>query len=108
MMPIHYEWCCEQVERATEDIVDNYYADSLEQALGWVDDDDDEHEYHVVLVRYHGDRHSWAYLTCDGTLPEFFADACGNDTARVPQRFHRETAKQRKQVQATQHTAEIE
>jgi hypothetical protein len=26
----------------------------------------------------------------------------------VPQRFHRETAKQRKQVQATQHTAEIE
>jgi hypothetical protein len=90
---VDYEWCCEQVERETGDIVDNYFADSLEQALGWVDDDD-QHEYRVALVRsqWHGDcvSHSWAYLYDDGTLPEYFSDSDGNDTTKVPQRFHRE------------------
>ena len=93
-MSIVYEWCVEVVDQHG-DIVDNYFADSLAQAIEWAGDDD-EYEHQICLVRtedtFNGDR-AWAYLT-DGRLPEYFADAFGHDTTKVPQRFHRETERQ--------------
>ena len=94
-MSIVYEWCVEVVDQHG-DIVDNYFAASLAQAIEWAGDDDGEYEYQICLVRtedtFNGDR-AWAYLT-DGRLPEYFADAFGHDTTKVPQRFHRETERQ--------------
>jgi hypothetical protein len=93
-MNVIYEWCVEVVD-GYGDIVDNYFADSLAQAIEWAGDDD-EYEHQICLVRtedtFNGDR-AWAYLT-DGRLPEYFADAFGHDTTKVPQRFHRETERQ--------------
>ena len=90
-MSVDYEWCCEVVD-CHGDIVDNYFADSLEDAWNWINDDDYVNEYQICLVRTadNGDR-AWAYLTDDGRLPAYFADAYGHDTTKVPQRFHRET-----------------
>jgi hypothetical protein len=93
---IVYEWCVEVVD-SYGDIVDNYFADSLAQAIEWAGDDDGEYEHQICLVRtedtFNGDR-AWAYLTDDGRLPAYFADAFGHDTTKVPQRFHRETERQ--------------
>ena len=94
-MSIVYEWCVEVVDQHG-DIVDNYFAASLAQAIEWAADGDGEYEYQICLVRtedtFNGDM-AWAYLT-DGRLPEYFADAFGHDTTKVPQRFHRETERQ--------------
>ena len=85
-MSVIYEWCVEVVN-GYGDIVDNYFSDSLEEALEWVGDD----ETQICLVRTAGtgDR-TWAYLT-GGMLPDYFYDSNGHDTTRVPLRFHRET-----------------
>jgi arginine repressor len=87
---VEYEWDCEKVDREEGDIVDHFFGESLEEVLGWVEADDDQHEYRIVLERVCGMNRSWAYVIDDGTLPEYFADSAGNDTTKVPQRFHRE------------------
>lgn len=95
-MSVIYEWCVEVVD-GYDDIVDNYFADSLTQAMEWAADGDGEYKHQICLVRtedtFMADR-AWAYLTDDGRLPEFFSDAFGHDTTKVPQRFHRETERQ--------------
>ena len=89
-MAVDYEWCCEVVD-CHGDIVENYFADSLEEAWNWINDDDYVNEYQICLVRTAGDgRRSWAYLQ-NLRLPAYFYDSRGHDTTRVPQRFHRET-----------------
>lgn len=93
-MSVDYEWCCEIVDEY-EDIVDCMHSDTLTGAMEYrtrATDSDEPYTYQICLVRTadNGDR-AWAYLNDDGLLPACFADACGYDTTKVPQRFHRET-----------------
>jgi len=83
---ITYEWDIEEVDQYG-DIVDHHHAD---EARNLPDVSGD-----LVLVRDAGNEHfgvterSWAYVV-EGALPEFFTDAYGAETAKVPKRFHDE------------------
>jgi hypothetical protein len=103
---VDYEWCCEQVHRETGDICDCYHADTMDEALSYAGGIDDQYDYQIGLVRsqWDGDcvSHSWAYLYDDGTLPEYFSDSDGNDTTKVPQRFHQEAERVRIAVRREQ------
>ena len=80
MQTIYYEWDKERIDEHG-DIIDHSFADSLKDLKN--------HEGILVLVRDAPRSRSWAYVE-DEKLPEYFLDAFGNQTAKVPQRFHRE------------------
>ena len=95
---IVYEWDAETVN-VHEDIDDHNHADTLSEVLRYCSNEPaDGSHYRIVLVRDKFDEcrglvdRSWAYLNDDGTLPEYFSDSCGEDTFKVPKRFHREAA----------------
>jgi hypothetical protein len=81
------EWLLEEVDG--DEIVNVHHAESYAQAVSWQENDT---EYNVGLVRDlpRGGR-SWAYIE-DGKLPEYFTDAYGEETAKVPAKYHREIA----------------
>jgi hypothetical protein len=96
---VSYEWCVEVIDRESGDIVDNDFVSSFARAKSSLDEGD-EYECKVVLVRTEGSEDDgvtdrlWAYLTDDGKLPEFFANASGNATGfRVPKKFIQEVAR---------------
>jgi hypothetical protein len=60
---VEYEWDCEKVDREEGDIVDHFFGESLEEVLGWVEADDDQHEYRIVLER-----------VCAMTRPKYRSD----------------------------------
>jgi hypothetical protein len=97
-MGVDYEWCVEIVLRETEDIEDNNFVTSLEEAISFVhsEEDSDEYEYKIVLVRSEGNDDNgitdrlWAYME-EGSLPELFSNAYGNTTqVKVPQKYQKE------------------
>lgn len=99
-MAVSYEWCVEIVVRETGDIEDNNFVASFAEATAFVRSaaEDDEYDYRIVLVRTEGNEDDgvtgrlWAYVTADGTLPEFFANSYGTATGvKVPQKFRKET-----------------
>ncbi len=79
-MQTYYEWDKERIDEHG-DIIDHDFADALKDLKN--------REGILVLVRDDPHGRSWAYVE-DGKLPEYFVDAFGNQTAKVPQRFHKE------------------
>lgn len=47
----------------------------------------------LVLVRDADEGRSWAYVSDDGKLPEYFLDAYDRPTVKVPKRFHDELSR---------------
>ena len=100
-MTILYEWDVEEVDRDSGDILNHNHGDKLSWLLPAFGNIITQGRGDLVLVRDEGnntegllDRH-WAYVK-DGVLPEYFADSMGENTSiRVPQRFHRELARQK-------------
>lgn len=84
---IFYEWDYETVD-TDGDILDHNHADRLEQYTG-------NEEGNLVLIRNAGNEAQglaeryWAYVK-DGQLPEFFEDAAGQKTTKVPAKFQKE------------------
>lgn len=94
---ITYEWDCETVDRDSQDVLEHNYGDSLADVQQYVDNDDPQNKYDIVLVRQDDNSRyidsSYAYMREDGTLPEYFTAAGGRQTAKVPARFHKEARK---------------
>lgn len=95
-MAVAYEWDVERVETYEDgenDIHDHFhqstYADCVKQAKEPLDLG--EH-WDIVLVCDDDSGRSWAYLA-NGALPEYFEDAGGSKTRKVPQRFHDEVSR---------------
>lgn len=93
-MSVFYEWDLEEFDPEYGDVVDHDHADRL---IEFARRELPEHA-HLVLIRDEEkggnlDR-SWAYVQ-GGHLPEFFKDAYGHPTTRIPRRFHRELMRAR-------------
>jgi hypothetical protein len=97
---IHYEWDCEELDGPDSDdaeIIDHWFGDTFAEVRKHASHL--EH-YRFVLVRNRGNEleglldRQWAYLNESGHLPERF-DWGGGETggAKVPARFHKETAR---------------
>ena len=116
MTMIEYEWDVEVVSYyhdGVNDILDHLFQDNFKGCLKEVAEMDAEalEDYkntspysdkiktvrcEIVLVRTDwsaGGPRSWAYLKEDGTLPEFFAQAYGDNCGKVRKRFHTYVAK---------------
>lgn len=89
---VSYEWDYEILDELGEEIVDHNHRDTLAEFRP------DDITTSLVLVRNFGSENSglqereWAYVV-NGKLPEWFEDAFGAKTTKVPQRFHKELAK---------------
>lgn len=87
-----YEWDYETVDTESGDIIDHNHATQLADYS--VSDITDT----LVLIRDSGNENkgvedrSWAYVV-NNQLPEYFSDASGNHTYKVPVKFHRELSK---------------
>jgi hypothetical protein len=96
-----YEWDCETVgsidtdEFAEGDVIEHAHAPTLRETLKWAREEPLEPgtRYEIVLVRDDNEGRSWAYLEENGALPEYFLDAYDRRVAKVPKRFHAETAR---------------
>jgi uncharacterized protein (UPF0128 family) len=86
-MAAKIEWLLEEVDG--NEIVNVDHAETYAQVVSWQEAGKD---YSVGLVRDlpSGGR-SWAYIE-DGKLPAYFMDAYGEETAKVPAKYHREIA----------------
>ena len=91
---VRYEWDVETVTIADTaeweegEVLDHNHRDSKADALRCAAATPPEGtRYEVVLVRDDDESRSWAYLLPDGTMPEFFLDAIGDEVARVPKKF---------------------
>lgn len=94
-MTVVYEWDVETVaavesdDHEQDECVDHYHTESFAEAQRVAATQaPDGFRHQIVLVRDDDEGRSWAYV--NGKLPEFFTDADGHDTARVPKRFHAE------------------
>ncbi len=88
-----YEWDAESItDDEWEEVADHNHGETAMYVLQA--QPLDGHRKHICLVRDANEREdrSWAYLE-DGKLPEWFEDASGRKTARVPKRFHEELRK---------------
>ena len=81
---INYEWDIETVDEHG-DIIDHHHADKLKE----YPKDYTKSGGDLVLVRDDNYGRSWAYVQ-RGFLPEYFTNAFGGNTAKVPMRFHKE------------------
>jgi hypothetical protein len=98
-MTVSYEWDVETVqdietaEYAAGDILEHDHSTTYAGAVRTIKAFTPHAgtSYRIVLVRDDDNGRSWAYLE-NGELPESFEDACANDTAKVPKRFHAEVA----------------
>lgn len=99
-MAIHYEWDCEEVaaidlpDKEKSEVIDHFHSETFVEALARSKTEPGENlEWRIVLVRDDDDtqkgQRSWAYLE-NGVLPEWFEDAFGQRTAKVPARFVKE------------------
>ena len=96
-MAAHYEWDVETQAVGDSgtaengDVLDHDFCSSYAEAVrNLANDPPQSGEYKViVLIRDDDICKAWAYME-DGKLPDFFADAYGNEDAKVPQRFHAE------------------
>ena len=100
-MTVKYEWDVETQavgdSDANEhgDILEHEFCDSYAEALRTIaafPAESGERRI-IVLVRDDDVCRAWAYMEEPGVLPEFFADAYGNEDAKVPKSFHDEVAK---------------
>lgn len=100
-MAVIYEWDVEtQLEYpdGENDVIDHHHFECFSDALSYSKTAPEPHdegktEHMLVLVRDDNEGRSWAYLDDDGTLPEFFMNADGKNTTRVPKRFHEQVAR---------------
>lgn len=97
-MAVTYEWDIETWDPATEEILDHYHADKLEDLLPHFVRQDPT--MRLVLIRETGDQvdgitsRLWAYVGDNWSLPRTFEEAGEVETeVAVPQRFHRMIAK---------------
>ena len=107
---VNYEWDIETVEVVTAENVQAYNQYAPETKIGELGDIQDHNHAdklsdfrqsefeaeagqvtRLVLVR-DGSVRSWACVF-DGKLPIYFQDAYGENTTKVPQRFHKELAR---------------
>jgi|688.fasta_scaffold335079_2 hypothetical protein len=109
-MTVTYEWDVETHavgdSEANEngDILEHEFCNSYAEALRTITTFPAEtgERRVIVLVRDDDVCKAWAYMD-GGKLPDFFADAYGNEDAKVPQRFHSEVAKAAKQTAGATH-----
>lgn len=102
-MTVIYEWSVELTTTVeTEDkeageVLDSTFWDSYHEAKAFRDETptDDGQEWLIVLVRDDDNGRSWAYME-DGVLPEMTTGAYSEPVAKVPQKFHKEVAKEHK------------
>lgn len=99
-MTVYYEWDVEEVadadmtscgqDFAKDDVMEHWHQTSYKDCLSFVNNTPPEQNtrYDIVLVRDDDDRRAWAYMQDDGTLPEYFCDADGQEYKKVPKRFH--------------------
>lgn len=87
-MSVHYEWCYEEKDR-WGDVINLDREERLKSFhLTRITDT-------LCLIRYEGSEakgmteQSWAYVE-GGKLPQWFRDSAGNETHKVPMRFHTE------------------
>jgi hypothetical protein len=99
MSGLWYEWDCELVaiyrdengDEIDNDIIEHDHRDTFKEVRALAATGAPAgHEHHIVLVRTDDNSRSWAYLGDDGKLPEYFEDAYGKHTSKVPQRYHDE------------------
>lgn len=95
MKTVEYEWDWEKLfddaEHDADEVQDHWHSDRLIPENPWAPD---KAELCLVCNDFAGGwvrGRSWAYVK-DGKLPEWFTDAYGHRTRRVPQRFHKELA----------------
>lgn len=99
-MTVFYEWDVEIVSDGDTDaledgeILEHRFCDSYKEALTLQREPAESGTRRlVVLVCDSDEGRAWAYVE-GGKLPDQFADANGFDVRKVPQRFHKETAKE--------------
>lgn len=94
-MIVIYEWDIETTDEHG-DIIDHSFSDKLKDLYAPVGSNK-----HLVLVRNVYNKYvdlvdrNWAYVK-EGGLPEYFSDAYGRNTHKVPKKYHRELAELRK------------
>jgi len=98
-MSVIHEWDIETVttsataEREAGEVIEHDHRDSYADCLQTITRTPDAGcHYEIVLVRDDDKGRSWAYVE-HGKLPEYFLDAFGEETSKIPQRFHNEIAK---------------
>jgi hypothetical protein len=98
-MNVFYEWIVEltttkeTAEHEADEILDTHGCESYVGArLLATEISEPGVEGQIALVRNDDAGRSWAYLE-DGVLPSHFADAYGDDVAKVPKRFVAEVAR---------------
>lgn len=97
-----YEWDVELVNTITTDeceegeIIDHNFFNTSKECVDYVlkYPTPVNNKLEIVLVLDTHDGRSWAYVDMETmTLPEWFEDAAGCETRKVPKRFHLELAK---------------
>lgn len=98
-MAVVYEWDVEVLangDEGEEEVLDHIHVDSYSEAYDIAEKSRKRGEScKIVLVRNSNDAFStreWAYIT-NGKLPLNFVNAWGNESVRVPARFHAEVKK---------------
>jgi hypothetical protein len=94
---LKYEWDVEEVDSDEDcpDVMEHYFQASAKECVEFIKKPPPaERRWNVVLVLDDQDSRSWAYVDMDTMkLPEYFENAEGRNTRRVPVRFHDELAK---------------
>lgn len=107
-MTVYYQWDVEEIanEQLTsfgqefdkDDVMEHYHQTSFKDCQVFIKGicwETDNTRLQIVLVRDDDESRSWAYME-GNKLPEFFINAYGNETTKVPKRFHKEVEKNSK------------
>lgn len=112
-MAVFYQWDVEEVANVdhqdaggqdfeANELIEHYFQLSLKGSHAFVEKhysgDNGLTRLDTVLVRDDNKGRSWAYLDDNGLLPEFFCNAWGKPTTKVPKRFHEEVKRNMKDV----------
>ena len=93
-----YEWDVEDIllyENDDSDVLDHSFQTSASDCLKFMKESTPTGtHWEMVLVLDNQDQRQWAYVDMKTMkLPEYFIDAMGTQTRKVPQKFHAELAK---------------
>jgi hypothetical protein len=96
-----YEWDVEEVttlendNHSKGDIQEHYFQTSAADCVDHCKQQPSNGcHWEICIVLDTHDSRSWAYVDMDAmTLPEWFEDAAGRNTRKVPKRFHDELSK---------------
>ncbi len=93
-----YEWDVEEVrpdEEFGDEVVEHYFQNSFADCLKKIKEPPvGGFRWDICIVLDTQSRRSWAYMDMKSrALPEFFEDANGDTTRKVPRRFHKEVEK---------------